>query len=73
MGTRQPINWPDYQNLLNVNFRQTVKKIAAILDKKGIKRIPVVDEGNKLVGIVSRGDILRIICEDEGEDKGDPL
>jgi CBS domain-containing membrane protein len=44
----------------------TVKKIAAILDKKGIKRVPVVDEKNKLVGIVSRGDILRIICEDAG-------
>ena len=46
----------------------TVKKIAAILDKKGIKRVPVVDEDNRLVGIVSRGDILRIICEGEGEE-----
>jgi CBS domain-containing protein len=27
-----------------------------------------VDKGNRLVGIVSRGDILRIICEDEGKE-----
>lgn len=46
----------------------TVKKIAAILDKKGIKRVPVVDEDNRLVGIVSRGDILRIMCEGEEEE-----
>lgn len=44
----------------------TVKKIATILDKKGIKRVPVEDEKNRLVGIVSRGDILRIICEEKG-------
>ncbi len=50
-----------------------VKKIAAILDEKGIKRVPVVDKGNKLVGIVSRGDILRIICDDEGEETKEPL
>ncbi len=44
-----------------------VKKIAAILDKKGIKRVPVVDEENRLLGIVSGGDIVKILCE--GEDK----
>jgi CBS domain-containing protein len=51
----------------------TVKKITAILDEKGIKRVPVVDKGNKLVGIVSRGDLLRVICEDEGEETKEPL
>ena len=36
-----------------------IRDVAKILESKGIKRLPVVDEGNKLVGIVSRGDIVR--------------
>ena len=40
---------------------------------KGIYEKPSQDKGNRLVGIVSRGDILRIICEDEGENKRAPL
>ncbi len=53
-------------SIITVSPETTVKKIATILDKKGIKRVPVVDEENKLVGIVSRADILRIICEEKG-------
>ena len=36
-----------------------IRDVAKILESKGIKRLPVVDEENKLVGIVSRGDIVR--------------
>ena len=60
-------------SIITVSTDTTVKKIAAILDRKGIKRVPVVDEGNKLVGIVSRGDILQIICADEGEETKEPF
>lgn len=45
----------------------TAKTIAAMLDKKGIKRVPVVDENKKLVGIVSRGDIVRVMCEESAK------
>ena len=36
-----------------------IRDVAKILESKGIKRLPVVDEENRLVGIVSRGDIVR--------------
>ena len=49
--------------VITVSPDTTVKKIAMILDEKRIKRVPVVDEANKLVGIVSRGDIIRVVCE----------
>ncbi len=49
--------------VITVSPDTTVKKIAMILDEKRIKRVPVVDEVNKLVGIVSRGDIIRAVCE----------
>lgn len=50
---------------ITVTLNTTAKKIATILDRKGITRLPVVDAENKLVGIVSRGDIIRVLCEDE--------
>lgn len=36
-----------------------IRETAAILDKKRIKRLPVVDDDNRLVGIISRADIVR--------------
>lgn len=50
--------------VITVSPETTAKKIAMILDKKRIKRVPVVDDKNRLVGIVSRGDIVRIVCEE---------
>jgi CBS domain-containing membrane protein len=35
--------------------------VAKILDQKGIKRLPVVDDQNKLIGIISRADIIRVL------------
>lgn len=40
-----------------------IREVAAILDEKRIKRLPVVDEDNKLIGIISRGDILRALAK----------
>lgn len=36
-----------------------VRSVAAILDEKRIKRLPVVDEAGRLVGVISRADIVR--------------
>jgi len=36
-----------------------IRDVARILDEKRIKRLPVVDEGNRLVGVISRADIVR--------------
>lgn len=38
-----------------------IRKVAGILDEKRIKRLPVVDDNNKLIGVISRGDIVRAI------------
>lgn len=60
---------------VSVTSGTTVRKIAELLDRKGIKRVPVVDDEGRLVGIVSRADIIRIICEESAEasaGKGNP-
>jgi CBS domain-containing protein len=38
----------------------TVVEVADIFRKRGINRVPVVDEHNTLVGIVSRADIVKV-------------
>ncbi len=36
-----------------------VKEVAAVLDLHRIKRLPVIDPEGKLIGIISRGDIVK--------------
>lgn len=36
-----------------------IRDVAKILDEKRIKRLPVVDERNRLIGVISRADIVR--------------
>ncbi|MET7451943.1 CBS domain-containing protein [Streptomyces sp. NPDC005574] len=38
----------------------TVVEAAQVMESRGVKRLPVVDETDRLVGIVSRADLLRI-------------
>lgn len=38
-----------------------IRDVAAILDERRIKRLPVVDAEGKLVGIISRADIVRAV------------
>jgi CBS-domain-containing membrane protein len=40
---------------------------ARVMKKAGIKRIPVVDEGGELIGLVSRSDILRAFARSDGD------
>ncbi|HXX80412.1 MAG TPA: CBS domain-containing protein [Thermodesulfovibrionales bacterium] len=36
-----------------------IRDVAKVLDEKRIKRLPVVDEKNRLIGVISRADIVR--------------
>lgn len=50
--------------VITVTPNTTAKTVATILDKKGITRVPVVNGNNKLAGIVSRADIVRVVCRE---------
>ncbi len=41
-----------------------VRQIARVMLEYGLPAVPVVDESSALVGIVSRGDILRVVVSD---------
>jgi len=46
-------------NVVTVRENTPLPEIARLLEERRIKRVPVVDEGGKLVGIVSRANLLR--------------
>jgi CBS domain-containing protein len=45
----------------------TVVEAAKLLDRHGVKRLPVVDEAGKLVGIVSRRDLLSVFLRRDAD------
>ncbi|HET8661645.1 MAG TPA: CBS domain-containing protein [Micromonosporaceae bacterium] len=45
---------------VTVGPETTVIEAARVMSKEHVKRLPVVDEAGRLVGIVSRGDLLRV-------------
>ena len=44
---------------ITVQESATLKEIAALLTARKVNRVPVVDAAGKLIGIVSRGDLVR--------------
>lgn len=46
---------------------ETIGAAAALMSEHRVKRLPVVDRDNLLVGIVSRSDILRLYVRDDDE------
>ncbi len=40
---------------------------ARVMDRAGVKRLPVVDEFERLVGIVTRGDLLKVFLRSDEE------
>ncbi|MFF4737073.1 CBS domain-containing protein [Streptomyces sp. NPDC001262] len=43
----------------------TLAEAARLMARKGVKRLPVVDEDGRLAGIVSRSDLLRVYLRDD--------
>lgn len=41
----------------------SIAKVAQIMDEKKIRRLPVVDGDKKLIGIISRADILKAVLQ----------
>jgi CBS domain-containing protein len=44
---------------------------AEVLEREGVKRLPVVDELGRLVGVVTRGDVLRVYLRSDAEIRQD--
>jgi CBS domain-containing protein len=49
--------------VLTTSPQKNIAEVVRIMDEKKIRRLPVVDEKKKLVGIISRADILKAILK----------
>ncbi len=52
---------------ITVGAAASVSEAARLLNRHAIKRLPVVDETGRLVGIVSASDLLRVFLRPDGE------
>ncbi|MFB6614290.1 CBS domain-containing protein [Streptomyces sp. NPDC085524] len=52
---------------ITVHPGATVAEAARIMARKGVKRLPVVDEVGMLEGVVSRSDLLKVFLRPDGE------
>jgi CBS domain-containing protein len=48
---------------LTITADATIAEVAQTMDEKKIRRLPVVDEKKRLVGIISRADILKAVLK----------
>ncbi|WP_037802362.1 CBS domain-containing protein [Streptomyces sp. LaPpAH-108] len=52
---------------VTVHADATLPEAARIMAVKGVKRLPVIDAQGALVGVVSRGDLLKMFLRSDGE------
>lgn len=52
---------------VTVHAEQTVTEAARLITRRGVTRLPVVDEEGRLVGIVTRRDLLRVFLRPDHE------
>ncbi|MBV2357647.1 CBS domain-containing protein [Streptomyces sp. J2-1] len=50
---------------VTVRAAATLAEAARIMAREGVKRLPVVDEGGLLAGVVSRADVLKVFLRDD--------
>ena len=50
------------RSVVTVTESATVSEVAEILTRHSINRVPVTDENGKLLGIITRTDLIRSTC-----------
>ncbi len=53
-----------------IRHSATLNQVATLMIERRVNPVPVVDEGNTLVGIVSRADLVRVIARLEAAPRG---
>ncbi len=54
------------RDVVAVTNETTVLEVAELMEKCGISGVPVIDEGKKVVGVVSEKDLLHLLSSSEG-------
>jgi len=54
-------------NVIQVPVGTSIWKAAELMDRRGVKRLPVVDDKEHLIGIVSRSDLVRALARTDDQ------
>ncbi len=52
---------------ITVHPEQTVPDAARLMERRGVERLPVVDEADRLIGIATRRDLLRVFLRGDDD------
>ena len=63
LADREVIRIAKTHGILTVHPEDEMKKVVSLLSKHHFKKLPVVDQSNHVVGVISRGDVIRRIQE----------
>lgn len=58
---------------ITVHPEQSVSDAARVMERHGIERLPVVDEEDRLIGIATRRDLLRVFLRTDGAIRAEVL
>ncbi|KAB1976710.1 CBS domain-containing protein [Streptomyces triticiradicis] len=58
---------------ITVHPEQRVEDAARIMERRGVERLPVVDEEDRLIGIATRRDLLRVFLRTDEEIRQDVI
>lgn len=59
--------------VIQVSPETSIWKAASIMERKGVKRLPVVDDHDYLLGIVSRADLVKAMAKDDAQITADVI
>lgn len=59
------------REVLTVSPKESVRSAARLMAKESVKRLPVVNDGGNLVGIVSRADLLKTFARSDADIRSD--
>ena len=57
--------------VVEIGPNASIWEASRLMERKGLKRLPVVDTEDRLIGIVSRADLIRAIARDDAALEGD--
>ncbi|MEU2908336.1 CBS domain-containing protein [Streptomyces massasporeus] len=52
---------------ITVHPEQTVPEAARLMERRGVERLPVVDEADRLIGIATRRDLLKVFLREDDD------
>ena len=59
--------------VIQVSPSTSIWKAASIMERQGVNRLPVVDNEDRLLGIVSRADVVRAMARDDEQIRSDVI